>query len=208
MLYIKSPVFFRWRAIRENARKGLREGTGNCWGSFQDVNLERQLPLGAFLRDKAILDFFGRRSWHQVFNPHTWTQKISYFHVFLRKGHRWLPAQQINIVFFGKKIPSFQIIRERSCPGPALFEKTFFLEGLKKISYFLVFFWKRSSFIFRLRLRPYFRERETWSFPIIRERSYSSAIFLERPSFQDVWKKKMWFSVQWQMFLFQSAKRP
>ena len=80
--------------------------------------------------------------------------------------------------------------------GP--FKNTFFSEDLKKISYFLVFFWKRSSFIFRLRLRSYFRERETWSFPIIRERSYSSAIFLERPSFQDVWKKKIWFSVQCQ----------
>ena len=33
-------------------------------------------------------------------------------------------------------------------------------------------------------------------FLIIQERSYSSSIFLERPSFQDVWKKKIWFSVQ------------
>ena len=98
--------------------------------------------------------------------------------------------------FFGKKIPSFKIIQERSCPGAARFEKTFFSEDLKKISYFLVFFWKGSSFIFRLRLRSYFRERETWSFPIIQERSYSNAIFLEKPSFQDVWKKKLWFSVQ------------
>ena len=58
-------------------------------------------------------------------------------------------------------------------------------------------FWKISSFIFCLRLRSYFREREAWSFSIIRERSYYSAIFLERTSFQDVWKKKIWFSVQW-----------
>ena len=34
------------------------------------------------------------------------------------------------------------------------------------------------------------------SFPIIQERSYSSAVFLGRPSFQDVRKKKIWFSVQ------------
>ena len=42
---------------------------------------------------------------------------------------------------FGKKIPSFQIIQERSCAGAAPFGKTIFSEGLKKI-YFRVFFKK------------------------------------------------------------------
>ena len=31
---------------------------------------------------------------------------------------------------------------------------------------------------------------------MIRERSYSSAFFLERSSFQNIWKKKIWFFVQ------------
>ena len=31
---------------------------------------------------------------------------------------------------------------------------------------------------------------------MIQERSYSSAIFLERLSFQNIWKKKIWFFVQ------------
>ena len=44
--------------------------------------------------------------------------------------------------------------------------------------------------------RSYFREKEISSSPIIQERSYFSPIFLEKPSFQDVWKKKIWFSVQ------------
>ena len=30
----------------------------------------------------------------------------------------------------------------------------------------------------------------------LKKRSYSSSIFLERPSVQGVWKKKIWFSVQ------------
>ena len=51
---------------------------------------------------------------------------------------------------FGKKIPSFQIMQERSCTGAALFGKAIFSEGLKKILYFRVMFWERSSFIFRL----------------------------------------------------------
>ena len=74
---------------------------------------------------------------------------------FLRKViSDFLPKERISC--FREKIPSFQIIQERSCPGPALFEKTIFPESLKKISYFQVFFWERSSFIFRLRCKIIF----------------------------------------------------
>ena len=66
----------------------------------------------------------------------------SYFHVFLDKGHPSLPAQGKNIMFWGKKIPSFQIIQERSGPGAALSENTIFSESFKKISDFCVFFEK------------------------------------------------------------------
>ena len=105
------------------------------------------------------------------------------------------PGKKI-LCFWGKKIPSFQIIQERSCAGAALFGKTIFSEGLKKISYFRVFFKKDHLSFSVQRVRSYFREKEISSFLIIQERSYSSAIFLERPSFQDVWKKKIWLSVQ------------
>ena len=57
---------------------------------------------------------------------------------------------------FGGKKSSFQIIQEISCPSAALSEKTIFSESLKKISYFRVFFWERSSFIFRLRCKIIF----------------------------------------------------
>ena len=43
---------------------------------------------------------------------------------------------------FGEKIPSLQMIQKRSCAGAALSGKTIFSEGLKKISYFRVFFKK------------------------------------------------------------------
>ena len=97
---------------------------------------------------------------------------------------------------FGKKIPSFQIVQERSCAGTALFGKTIFSGGLKKISYFHVFFKKVRPSFSAQGVRSYFREKEISSFSIIQERSCSSAIFLERPSFQGVRKKKTWFSVQ------------
>ena len=51
------------------------------------------------------------------------------------------------------------------------------------MSYSRVFFWERSSFIFRLRVRLYFREKETWSYPIIQERSNFRAIFFGKTIF-------------------------
>ena len=140
ILHIKFPGLFCWRAIYENSCKGLHESTESCWSSFQDVNLERQSPLVVFLRDKTILDFFGRMAWRHVCNTRTCTQEAAYFHVFLEKDCPSLCSQGKNIMFAEKKIPSFQIIQERSCPSTILFEKTIFSEHLKKISHFRVFF--------------------------------------------------------------------
>ena len=65
----------------------------------------------------------------------------SYFHVFPEKGRLSLSAQG-KYMFSGKKIPSFQIIQERSFAGAALFGKTIVSDGWKEMSYFLVFFKK------------------------------------------------------------------
>ena len=116
-----------------------------------------------------------------------------------RPWFTFCPRKKYHV--FGEKIPSLQIIQERSCAGTALFGKTIFSESLKKISYFRVFFQKDHLSFSVQRVRSYFREKEISSFPIIQERSYSSARFLERPSCQDIWKKKIWFSVQWRNFL-------
>ena len=104
------------------------------------------------------------------------------------------PGKKYHV--FGKKIPAFQIIQEISCAGTALFGKTIFSESLKKISYFRVFFQKDHLSFSVQRVRSYFREKEISSFPIIQERSYSSASFLERLSFQGVWKKKIFRAVK------------
>ena len=92
----------------------------------------------------------GGGAWCHVCNTRGYTQKISYFHVFFEKDHLSLSVQE-KISYFWEKNTIFQIIQEMSCPSSALFEKTIFSERLKKISYFRVFFWERSSFIFRLR---------------------------------------------------------
>ena len=87
---------------------------------------------------------------------------------------------------FGKKIPSFQVIQERSFPCATLFEKTIFSERLKKISYFRILLWGKIIFSGKINI----------IFPNNTKMSYSSAIYFERPSFQDVCKKNIWFSVQ------------
>ena len=135
---------------------------------------------------------------------HTCTQKISYFYVFLEKSHRWLSAQE-KISFFREKSTIFPDNTRKIMSRRGPFWKDLLFGGPEENINFLAFFWKRPSFIFCLTLRSYFRERETWSSPIIRERSNSSAVFLERPSFQDVWKTKIWFSVQWELLLNQAS---
>ena len=85
------------------------------------------------------------------------------FMYFLRKtASHFLPREEIRC-FWGK-IPSFQIIQERSCAGVILFGKTIFSESLKKI-YFCVFFSERSSFIFRLRYKIIFSGKRNVIFP-------------------------------------------
>ena len=105
---------------------------------------------------------------------------ISYWE---RPSFAFFPGQKKSCL--QEKNPSFQIMQERSCAFMAPFGKDIFSEGLKKISYFRVFFKKD-----HLSFSVYFREKEILSFPIIQESSYSSVIYLERPSFQDVRKKE------------------
>ena len=89
--------------------------------------------------------------------------------------------------FLLEKIPSFQIIQERSCAGVAPSGKTIFSEGLKKISYFRVFFKERSSFIFRLMCKILFSEKRNIIFPantrkiIFQHYFFGKTIFSGRP---------------------------
>ena len=187
--------FFRWRAIYGNACKGLYEGTESCWSPFLNFNLGFQSPFGVFLRNKIIFGFFGRETWHHVRNTFTCTQKILCLHVFLEKGRPSLSLKGKKIMFSGKKIPSFQIIQEISCPSAVLFEKTIFSEHLKKISFFCVFFLRKIIFHFPSRGKIIFSGKGNIIFPdntrkIIFQRDiFGKTIFSGR-------LEKIWFSVQ------------
>ena len=66
---------------------------------------------------------------------------------------------------FRKKMPSFQIIQERSYSSTIFFRKTIFSGHLKKVSYFHVLFWERSYFIFRLKNKTIFSGKRNIIFP-------------------------------------------
>ena len=101
---------------------------------------------------------------YHICNIYTYIQKISYFHVFLEKDHLPFSDQRKNI-FSGKKIPSFQIIQERSYSSAIFFGKTIFSGHLKEISYFHIFFWETSSFIFLLKNKIIFLGKRNITFP-------------------------------------------
>ena len=102
---------------------------------------------------------------------------------------RWV-MRHVSMYFLRTAVFHFLPRKKRSCFRE---KNTIFPDNTRKIMCRYGTFWKDHIF------RTYFRKKEISSFLIIQERSYSSAIFLGRLSFQDVRKKKIWFSVQWQI---------
>ena len=63
-----------------------------------------------------------------------WNISNRKYHIFVHFLRKLIPppfSVQEKYHVFGKKIPPFQIVQERSCPGAILFEKTIFSEHLK-----------------------------------------------------------------------------
>ena len=130
-----------------------------------------------------------------IFSEHL--KKMSYFHVFLWQRSSSIFRLKNRIIFSGKRNIIFPDNTTRKIIFPCdFFGKTIFSEHFKKISYFHVFFEKDCLSFTVWRIRWYFQKKEISFFLIIQERSDTSAIFSERPSFQNIWKKKIWFFMQ------------
>ena len=121
---------------------------------------------------------------------------MSYFHVFLEKDYLSFSIQRNNIIFSGLKNTIFPDNTRKITFQCDFFEKTIFLEHLKKISYIHVFFLEKSSFTSYLKNKIIFSGRRNIIFPNNTRKIYSSAIFLERRFFQNIWKNKICFFVQ------------
>ena len=89
--------------------------------------------------------FFGKT----IFPGHL--KKISYFHVFFWERSSFIFRLKNKIIFSGKRNIIFPDNTTRKIIFQCyFFGKSIFSEHLNKISNFHVFFWERSSFIFRL----------------------------------------------------------
>ena len=127
-------------------------------------------------------------------NTYAYIQKIPYFRAFFDKDHLLsFSAQRKNIMFSGKnKYHLSRFYRKDHVQARISWKDHLSITPEENII-FPGIFRERSSFLLCRKNKIIFREKERSSFLIIQERSYSSAIFLERPSFQNIWKKNMVF---------------
>ena len=101
-----------------------------------------------------------------------------------------------KIIFSGKKKYHLSRYYKKDHVQARIFRKDHLIQNVWKICHISRYFLRKIMFHFVSRIRSYFQEKEISFFLIIQEKSYSSAIFLEWPSFQNIWKKKIWFYVQ------------
>ena len=145
--------------------------------------------------------FFGWRSsliifaetWYHNCNIFTHIQKLSYFHVLLEKYYLSFSVQRKNAIFSRRKIPSFQIIQERSYYS-AIFWKDHLFRTFEENIIFPCIFWERSSFIFCLKNKMIFLGKRHIIFPDNTKQVIVQHNFLERQSFLKFRKKKYGFS--------------
>ena len=97
-------------------------------GTLSRMRSRMSITLSLFFRENIIFVTFIHiyRKYH-----------ISMY--FLRKIIFHFPPKEKISYFAGKKIPSFQIIQDRSHSSAIVFGKTIFSGHLKKISYFHIF---------------------------------------------------------------------
>ena len=124
--------------------------------------------LSVFLGERSYLVFWQKCNFIFVGKRNTTItniQKTSYFHAFFEKDHLSFSVRKKNIIFSGKTNAIFPHDKRKIIFQCNFFGKTLFSEHLKNISYFHVFFWERSSFIFRLKNNIIFSEKRNIIFP-------------------------------------------
>ena len=119
------------------------------WRSSMPLNTAREGWMVQNIEDYSLWNMFnlinlrrGQTSTRYVSFPIFFAGRCIMFPCISWEGPSFIfcPGKKDHV--FWKKIPSFQMIQKRSCAGAALSGKTIFSEGLKKISYFRVFFKK------------------------------------------------------------------
>ena len=105
----------------------FHESTENCWSSFYNVNLGRQSPLGVFLRDKTILDFFLAGGRDATFvTPVRARRKYHISIYFLRKVISHFLARKKISCFWGKNTNFLDNTRKIMSPRGSFWEEHLF----------------------------------------------------------------------------------
>ena len=112
---------------------------------------------------------------------------------FFEKDHLSFSVRRKNITFLIKRNATFPDDTRKIIFQCNFFKRPSFQNIWRK--YISMYFFEKDHHSFSILRIIYFREKEMSFFLIIQERSYSSAIFLERPSFRNIWKKKICFFV-------------
>ena len=111
------------------------------------------------MKDHIPVQFFRKT----IFSEYL--KKISYFHVFFWERSSFIFRLKNKMIFWGKRNIIFPDNTRKIIFQCKFFGKTIFSEHLKNISYFHVFFWERSSFIFRLKNNIIFSGKRNIIFP-------------------------------------------
>ena len=114
---------------------------------------------------------------------------------FLRKIIFYFPSKE-KIYFWLKKWHLSRLCTKDHIPMRSFWKDHLFRTFEENIIYPCIFLRNIIFHFLSKKQDHFFREKEISSFLILQERSYCKSIFLERPFFQNILKKKIWFFVQ------------
>ena len=142
------------------------------------------------------LCFFPGGQYHAC-NTYAYIQKISYCHAFFDKDHLLsFSTQRKNFIYFEKKkyhlCRYFKIDRVQA----RMFWKDNLFRTFEENIIFPGTFWERSSFFLCLKNKIIFPGKRSIILLDTRKIIFQCD-FLERSSFQNIWKMKIYFSVLW-----------
>ena len=168
--------------------------------------MPKMSPLGVFSVARVSLLFCQKGNVTPVTSTHI-PRKYHFPMRFLIKTIFFHFRPKEKKIFSGRKKYHLSRYYKKDHVQVRFFWKDHLFRTFEKSIIFPGIFWEKSSFLSCLKNKIIFLGKRNILFPlIIQERSCSSEIFLERPSFQNIWKKKICFFVQCDTNLFSSHK--
>ena len=140
--------------------------------------------------------FVGKRN--TIFTEHT--ENIIFPCMFWERSSLiFRPWKNYHTVFSEKKCHLCWWYKKDHIPVQFFWKDRLFRIFEEYISFPCVFFGERSSFFCGLKNKIKFSRKRNITFAGDTRKIITSAVFLTRPYFQNIWKKKIWFFMQWKL---------